>query len=74
MKTKLKIIFIGYGILGDFIVCHRSMELLKKHYPDSHITYIGEEKKPHCDFFMVSLLIPTSKTIAFSTEETIQPE
>lgn len=35
------ILFIGYGILGDHIVCFRSLELLKEKYPNSRIVFVG---------------------------------
>jgi len=37
----MNILFIGYGMLGDHIVCLRSLELLKEKYPQSIITYVG---------------------------------
>lgn len=40
---NINIAFIGYGILGDFIVCLRSLELLRETYPSAHITYIGNK-------------------------------
>jgi len=39
----MKIIFIGYGILGDFIVCLKSIERLRENFPDAHITYVGNK-------------------------------
>lgn len=43
MHSNEYILFIGYGILGDFIVCLRSIELLREKYPDAHITFVGNK-------------------------------
>ncbi len=37
------IVFIGYGILGDFIVCLKSLELIREAYPIANITFIGNK-------------------------------
>jgi len=42
-KVKYRILFIGYGVLGDFIVCLKSVELLRGKFPDAHITYVGNK-------------------------------
>lgn len=42
-KKESKIVFIGYGVLGDFIVCLKSLELLREKFPEAHITYVGNK-------------------------------
>ena len=37
------IVYIGYGLLGDFIVCLRSIEMLRNAFPDANIIYVGNE-------------------------------
>jgi len=38
-----KIVFIGYGLLGDFVICLKSIELLRVQYPEAYIYYIGNK-------------------------------
>jgi len=38
---SIKILFISYGILGDHIICFRSVQLLRKYYPNAKITFVG---------------------------------
>lgn len=38
-----KIVFIGYGLLGDFLICLKSIELLRVQFPEAYIYYIGNK-------------------------------
>ena len=40
----INILFIAYGVLGDHIICFKSLQLLKEKYTDCNITFVGEPK------------------------------
>jgi len=84
---RVNILFIAYGVLGDHIICFRSLQLLKEKNADCEITFVGNTAfadiaikygsniiKKYWDGVIIDRCIPYNDFLNYTTQRDYKSE